>query len=410
MQHYAEYNKDESGIIGYAEEYFFPQNEEELLEIIQKAHANNIKLTFQGGKTGIAGASVPFGGWLINLAKLSSIIKIENDSVEVEAGITLKYLNQYIRQHSKNLFFPINPTEELATIGGIIATNARALNAMKYGFMEDYISEITVINLDGTKEVLKKGNTKIQQVIASEGKTCVISKVALSLLPKPNIIWGISFFFEEEKNAFSFIEALKPLHEILSAIEFIDKKSIELIEEKKQLSEKIKKIPTIDSSFQALVYIEIEKNTEEEIEECVEQLIEVGAENNTDSDNAWIFEGYEEVQRMRDFRHAILEFLLQNKNIFGFNLQANNKNYGELVELVKSTLPSSNSYFFGHAENDTIFCMLVEDNTNNMQEKLSKLEELFDKIYLEEDTSFISDYGIGEKNKIFFEKYSAKKA
>ncbi len=328
--------------------------------------------------------------------------------IEVEAGITLNSLNQYIKKNQPELFFPINPTEELATLGAVVAMNARPLNAMKYGFIKDYIEELTFINLDGSKEVLQKDCKKIQTIISSEGKLGAISKVKLKLLQKSSNIWGISFFFEKEEHAFSFIEDLKTIKEELSAVEFIDKKCMDLILKNKQLSEKIKKIPDIDFSYEALVYFEIEKCKEEEIETVVEKIIEIGNNNHANEENSWIFEGYSEVQRMRDLRHAILELILYNKFVFSFNLKIFGKKFGELIRIIKEKLSFSDCFFFGHAENDSVFCVFIEENEVNMKNSLSKLEKFFDCYFLSKDenrNTFFSEYGIGIKNKYFHEKY-----
>ncbi len=408
MQNISDYNKDESGLVGYADAYYTPKNKEELIEIIANAQSLQIPITFQGGKTGIVGASVPFGGHLINLSNLSSVLSFEDDSIEVEAGITLKLLNQYIQQKNNALFFPVNPTEELASLGGIIAMNARSFNEMKYGSIINYIEELTFISLEGKEEKITNHDSAMQNIIGSEGSLGAITKVKLSLIPKSPIIWGIAFFFEESKNAFSFVEAIKFMHKDFSSVEFIDKESIDLIEKEKKNIEKIKKIPTITDNYKAIVYIEIEKNTEEEIENCVEKLIEIAENNNSDSENAWIFEGYEEVQKMRDFRHAIMEILLYNQFNFPFNLEIQGNNYGKTIDFIKEKLPTRNLFFFGHADNDRVFCMTVSQSQKELDTLLRTLENIFDLAYKACNSTanaFISEYGIGKKNKYFAEKY-----
>ncbi len=67
---YEEYLIDEAKYQGKAESISFPQNEDEILEIIVAMREAKIPITIQGGKTGIVGASVPLCGHIMNLSHM----------------------------------------------------------------------------------------------------------------------------------------------------------------------------------------------------------------------------------------------------------------------------------------------------------------------------------------------------
>ena len=96
------------------------------------ANENNISVTPRGTGTGLVGAAVPIhGGILLDLSTMNKIIEIdeENLTVTVETGVLLMDLTKYVEEH--DLFYPPDPGEKTATIGGNISTNAGGMRAVK---------------------------------------------------------------------------------------------------------------------------------------------------------------------------------------------------------------------------------------------------------------------------------------
>ncbi|MDA3831763.1 MAG: FAD-binding protein, partial [Spirochaetales bacterium] len=91
---YREYLSDESKLIGNAESISFPESEQEIRDIYQFMQKERIPITIQGGRTGVAGGAVPFGGHIINLSRMNKLSGFEiSDSGEnllkVQPGVTL---------------------------------------------------------------------------------------------------------------------------------------------------------------------------------------------------------------------------------------------------------------------------------------------------------------------------------
>ena len=61
----------------------------------------------------------------------------ETFTATVEPGVVLEDFQAYVE--SKGLFYPPDPGEKKATIGGNISTNAGGMRAVKYGVTRDYV-------------------------------------------------------------------------------------------------------------------------------------------------------------------------------------------------------------------------------------------------------------------------------
>lgn len=113
---------------------------DEVSKIMKYAYENSIPVTPRGSGTGLVGAAVPIKkGIVIDLSKMNRILELdeENLTVTVEPGVLLMELSKYVEEH--DLFYPPDPGEKTATIGGNINTNAGGMRAVKYGVTRDFV-------------------------------------------------------------------------------------------------------------------------------------------------------------------------------------------------------------------------------------------------------------------------------
>jgi glycolate oxidase len=61
----------------------------------------------------------------------------------VEPGVLLMELSAYVEE--RGFFYPPDPGEKTATIGGNISTNAGGMRAVKYGVTRDYVRGLEVV-------------------------------------------------------------------------------------------------------------------------------------------------------------------------------------------------------------------------------------------------------------------------
>ncbi len=312
---YKNYLSDESQKKGYADYISFPPDTETLRKVLLSV--SDEKVTFQGGLTGLDGLAVPNGGLIISMSKLSRILSIEplsdNDYVAVvEAGVTLSDLENAVntRIRERSFFWPPNPTEGSATIGGIVSTNAYGSNRFFYGDTLDYVTGLKFIDKSGElKEINAPVKDRFHEISGP------ITELSLKLIRKPKKTWGVAAFFESENSALYFCDKLKnlPLQSgdaFFTAMEYLDENSLALVKNDGSNNPAIRALPPPKDSSKAMICMEI-SGAEESIEERLLTVMDLIEECGGNPENTWAMSEDREVKKLQDFKHAVTETLLQ---------------------------------------------------------------------------------------------------
>lgn len=172
------YSTDASRIPGIVEMVTWPKNVNELQRVCQIASRHNIKVTPRGAGCNLVGGAVPENSVVVDMNKMNKILEIDNSYAYVEAGVTVKQLNDALA----NKKFPIIPlNHRVATIGGLIASNAFCSKTSEIGRMVDWVIEIEAV--DGTGRFHKLAGDDIRHFVGLEGSTGIIAKAKLKLEP-----------------------------------------------------------------------------------------------------------------------------------------------------------------------------------------------------------------------------------
>ena len=113
-----------------------------------------------------------------------------------------------------------------ATIGGMIATNAAGLHAVRYGRMSDWVEEVVLV--DGTGECHQLTADDRKACIGREGITGMIVQSKLRLTEVPEIRSLTLFTFENLQEMLKQVEELKT-NPALSALEYLNPHAAALV-------------------------------------------------------------------------------------------------------------------------------------------------------------------------------------
>lgn len=372
------YLQDESKLTGWAESISFPESEEELLACLQSCKENGSRLVIQGGLTGLCGGAVPQGGQIVNLSKMNRILGMrfdeETDSyiLRVEPGLLLQDLQQALvrkrfdvsgwsdaskraaegfRKSGQDWFFPPDPTETLASLGGMAACNASGAASYQYGAMRDHVQGIHLVTgkgilllhrgektqgeffadwgadfaFDLEKEIKGKNaagyvlNHKADAIdlfLGSEGTLGLISELDIRLAKKPSNRMGILFFFDKTEQAVGFVRWLRGeernSHEKsrLSdpvAIEYLNQDSFLLLQAFKKMKPELSRFDSILNESKQGIYVEYHLQSEEQMINQAEHLFKHAAFLGLQAGTEWCAFDDASLEQMKQLRHAVPE-------------------------------------------------------------------------------------------------------
>ena len=128
----------------------YPKNKQDVIEVIKYANDKGIPVHARGAGSGLTGSSLGPGIVLAFRRYMNQIIEIneEEASTIVQPGVICGNLNHELAKIRKIVYVD-NSSENYASIGGMIGTNSSGAHAAKYGYMADFVEELTVILSNG---------------------------------------------------------------------------------------------------------------------------------------------------------------------------------------------------------------------------------------------------------------------
>ena len=235
-----DYSHDELGGVTSAPDYLIKvQTTGEIAAIMTYANAKTIPIVVRGSGTGLVGAAVAVcGGIMLETTLMNHILELDTDNltVTVEPGVLLMELSKFVEDH--DLFYPPDPGEKSATIGGNISTNAGGMRAVKYGVTRDYVRGLTVVLPTGA--IMEVGGKVVKNssgyalkdlIIGSEGTLCIITQAILKLLPLPPRKLSALVPFGDMTTAIKTVPKIIKSKVTPTAIEFMERQTILFAEE-----------------------------------------------------------------------------------------------------------------------------------------------------------------------------------
>lgn len=236
----ARYSRDWSGDnVGAPKFVVRPRSVEEVAAIVSLCAERRIRVTPQGGHTGLVAGALPSPDAdeiVLSLELMNSVRDLDaaNFSMIVEAGCVLEHVRAIAEKNG--FVFPLAlGSQGSCQIGGAVATNAGGLNVLRYGMMRDLVLGLEVVLPDGRiwngLKTLRKDNTGYdikQLMLGSEGTLGIVTAACLKLFPAPTQVETAFLALNSVDDVIAlFGAARRDLSDLLSAFELLTREGVE---------------------------------------------------------------------------------------------------------------------------------------------------------------------------------------
>jgi D-lactate dehydrogenase (cytochrome) len=256
-----------------------------------------------------------------------------------------------LQTFGRNLRFPPNPTETTAALGGAFACNARGPNSLRWGGTGDHVRGLTWITPAGEIWQIRRGEYLFDEsgcplpgggrlpcgagipaggsrflhpqpgldlldfLAGSEGLTGFAAELSLDLRPRPAAVWGVIYFFEQDRRALGFAESLRqwreqdPCGKALSTLEYYDPASLELVRDLAPQNTALRQLPSVNPRMAAAAQVELEGDDSDTLESLLAGQLELFLASGGGEDDTWAAASPAELEKFRLFRHAVPELI-----------------------------------------------------------------------------------------------------
>ena len=483
---YPTYLTDESKLSPEPFDYlFFPMDEAELAAIFKQMSERKQKVTIAGARTGLVGGCVPRKGALVSLENFDRINALYHDGnadewrIRCQCAVNLRSLYTQItsknfpdllrcgdqatlnalgrfKEDPANYFYPPDPTEMSASIGGTVATNASGARTFRYGPTRDWVRGIRVMLPNG--EILSiprgkyfaspageftlfdsKGNdlriklptyrmprTKntsgffvspqmdlLDLFIGSEGCFGVITEVTVALLMRTGKISMVQFL-SSDTQAIDLVDALRNEKRVqLDFLEFYSGNALDLLRQRQLQDPKSVDMPSVPDQAGAALFFEFSFD-------CMADSLDYTALEETlkncgaSLSDSWAAYENRELQRLKDFRHILPEtintIIAERKKQYpelhklGTDLAVPDERLHDMWQIYTDTLDSADLQWvaFGHIGNNHIHINILPRNVSELQKGLQLYQQFAAKA-VEFGGTVSAEHGIGKMKIKFLE-------
>jgi FAD/FMN-containing dehydrogenase len=425
---------------GKAEEVLIPDNVDELISVLK----NDLRpVTIAGAGTGLTASRIPSEGIIISLERFNELGKAADGEIWLGPAVTLMSMQEHLNKTS--YFYPPNPTEINASIGGTLATNASGSRSYKFGVTRNFVNAVDCILADGRRVLIKRGH-KIKEplllddgseiefpeikyvspncknaagyfiqpgmdwldlFIGSDGTLGIFVNICLKLLPRPDAFLSGILFFEKENLCWELVPKIKSTKYVSPcSLEYFDRFSLELLREK---------YPNIPVQAESALFFEEDIADQKNYDFILDTWNEFLTDKNILLDESWFAQDQKDIQAFHEFRHQI-PILVNEMNSragrekMGTDMAVPDKYFEEMMRFYEETLFGRGlSYVvFGHLGDNHLHINLLPDAS---QKKLAQslYDELAKKIISWEGT-VSAEHGIGKNKKKYFHDMVGEKS
>ena len=476
---YSAYLSDESKLSAKPFDYlFFPKSEGELAAVVRTLHSQKVPFTVAGARTGLVGGCVPSEGALISLEYLDKVMEVYRDEpsgewrIKAQTSVSLKNLDgmlrakqmsfleqspdELVRRHYAEFredpdqyFYPPDPTEMSASLGGSVVTNASGARTYRYGptrawvrgmrvflangeyldiprgtyfaspegqfVVYDSKGDATVIDIPNYPQPRTKSTAGLYSAprmdlidlfIGSEGVLGIVSSVDVALLKQEAKV-SIIQFVDSDEQAVTLADALRSEDRIqLDFLEFYSGNALALLRRLQLEEPSTVGMPPIPENAKAAVFFEMSFDPHQENQDF--SILEAVINSCGGSlERSWA--GYEsrELDRFKVFRHMVPEtinsIIAERKKQYpgihklGTDMAVPDGHMREMWNLYRSSCEDLQLEWcaFGHIGNNHVHVNILPRNLEELERGM-QLYEIFAQRVVELGGSVSAEHGIGK--------------
>ncbi len=457
---------------------FFPRSEAELSCVMREMDRRGINVTIAGARTGLVGGCVPNQGALVSLETFDRVLALYFDAPAAEwrlkaqcavnlrtiaaqlavksipdiercaDGLTLIEMDRF-RQDPDHYFYPPDPTEMSASLGGTVATNASGARTFRYGPTRDWVRAIRVMLANGECLEIPRGkyfasprggftvtdstgndykiripsygaprtkNTAgffaaphmdlIDLFIGSEGAFGIITEVTVALLRRRPKISVVQFLASDDQ-AIALVEALRADPRIrLDFLEFYSGTAVDLLRRRQQQDARSVGTPAIPEAAGAALFFELDFDPADRTVkmEALEAAIQSCGASLADS---WSAYENRELDRLKNFRHILPEtinaLIAERKkrhpglHKLGTDLAVPDERLADMWAVYREALAGAGLEWaaFGHIGNNHLHINILPRDMDDLKKALGLYQMFADKAVAFGGT-VSAEHGIGK--------------
>ncbi len=234
------YASDETPKAVTPEAVVFPTRHEEVVEIVRLANRHHLPLTPRAAGSGNVGGALPTpGSMVVGFECMRRVIEFDPDNrlIVVEPGVVTDEIDRLAHAHGL-MYAPDPGSGAYCRIGGNLAMNAAGPRCVKYGATRDHVLALRAVLGDGREIRTGARTTKYatgydltRLLVGSEGTLALITEATLRLVPAPERIANLRVCYVSNRAACAAVARVMRQPVVPSALEFMDRRSIEAIRE-----------------------------------------------------------------------------------------------------------------------------------------------------------------------------------
>ncbi len=217
----------------------FPQNAQQVSQIMRAASAEHIPVVGRGAGTGLSGGAISRQrGIVIVFSRMNRVLEVDAENLRavVQPGVVNLQLSEYV-SHLGLYFAPDPSSQKACTIGGNVAENSGGPHTLMHGVTVNHVTGVEVVLPSG--EIVQFGGKAAEShgydltgfFVGSEGTIGITTAITVKLTRKPEKVATLLGIFESVDDAARTVSSITAAGITPAALEMLDGWTLRTIED-----------------------------------------------------------------------------------------------------------------------------------------------------------------------------------